>query len=496
MRRWIQGAFVILAVCAIFLLPRPCEAAMSNSIGAGSKAVSLGGAFTAIADDFTASFYNPAGLANIKHRELVSGWMYGGYAINSGSNRNIDQIQGAILGNVFPFEVLGMKWSFGLYNFWPKSGAQIFRIQTDEFNVNGPCAQLVSGPSVCGLVPRRRPTSVIFGNDQRHLDFVTGLGLRVNDYLSVGLGFRALADIKGTSDVSFINSPKGKGVLEAQPPGAGAFSGVINARPRLRPIVGVLIDTQKGFRIGGAYRWENKLPFRLRLNTITTLPAGSGDLTVTIPVTGVLESVSFYQPAEASLGFSWDMSDKVSISVEGTWQRWSKRPTSELRGNFASVPSLTVPPGQGVSGPGSIDFVPPLDPQFKDIFIPRIGLTYQIKRVWRLRLGYAYMPSPVDDPRGGFATDIRDAAGNVIARVSDEQNYADSNKQVFTIGMGIEQDDPFEWFELPTTIDVHYGIVKFSDRKFETLDAASNPFGNFTNTGTVWFFGLTNTARF
>ena len=121
MRRWIQGAFVGLAACVIFLLPRPCEAAMSNSIGAGSKAVSLGGAFTAIADDFTASFYNPAGLANIKHRELVSGWMYSSYALNTGSNRNFEVIQGAILGNVFPFEVLGMKWSFGLYNFWPKN---------------------------------------------------------------------------------------------------------------------------------------------------------------------------------------------------------------------------------------------------------------------------------------------------------------------------------------------------------------------------------------
>ncbi len=39
-------------------------------IGVGAKAAALGGAFTAIADDPTAMFWNPAGLANLTEREV------------------------------------------------------------------------------------------------------------------------------------------------------------------------------------------------------------------------------------------------------------------------------------------------------------------------------------------------------------------------------------------------------------------------------------------
>ena len=41
------------------------------SIGAGARALGLGGAFVAIADDSTAAYWNPAGLCQLEGRELV-----------------------------------------------------------------------------------------------------------------------------------------------------------------------------------------------------------------------------------------------------------------------------------------------------------------------------------------------------------------------------------------------------------------------------------------
>ena len=40
------------------------------SLGVGARALGLGGAFVGVADDVTASFWNPAGLAQLNRKEL------------------------------------------------------------------------------------------------------------------------------------------------------------------------------------------------------------------------------------------------------------------------------------------------------------------------------------------------------------------------------------------------------------------------------------------
>ncbi|HDT15576.1 MAG TPA: PorV/PorQ family protein [Firmicutes bacterium] len=79
----------IIAVIALFLLLKPVFAEGdygTDSIfgaGAGSRAVSMGGAFAALADDSSAVFYNPAGLvllekqqASMMHYPLYEGVLY------------------------------------------------------------------------------------------------------------------------------------------------------------------------------------------------------------------------------------------------------------------------------------------------------------------------------------------------------------------------------------------------------------------------------------
>ena len=39
-------------------------------LGAGPRALGMGGAFAGIADDVSASYWNPAGLSLLEHREL------------------------------------------------------------------------------------------------------------------------------------------------------------------------------------------------------------------------------------------------------------------------------------------------------------------------------------------------------------------------------------------------------------------------------------------
>ena len=59
------GAFVLLLVCGSLALGNGLNL---NSLG--SRALSMGGAFVGLADDFSAIFWNPAGAAAIRARCL------------------------------------------------------------------------------------------------------------------------------------------------------------------------------------------------------------------------------------------------------------------------------------------------------------------------------------------------------------------------------------------------------------------------------------------
>lgn len=49
------------------------ELTIGNSFGVGARAMGMGGAFIAVADDFTATHWNPAGLAQVRKFEILGG---------------------------------------------------------------------------------------------------------------------------------------------------------------------------------------------------------------------------------------------------------------------------------------------------------------------------------------------------------------------------------------------------------------------------------------
>ncbi len=77
MKRIIICAVSGLALFAPALYAQPMS---MNISGAGARAMGMGGAFTAVADDATATYYNPAGLAQLQRPELTA---VGYFASNS-----------------------------------------------------------------------------------------------------------------------------------------------------------------------------------------------------------------------------------------------------------------------------------------------------------------------------------------------------------------------------------------------------------------------------
>jgi len=68
----VVSSLVLIPSFVCYASDRGTTAANFLKIGVGAKAAAMGGAFTALADDGTALYWNPAGLAQIKKTEILA----------------------------------------------------------------------------------------------------------------------------------------------------------------------------------------------------------------------------------------------------------------------------------------------------------------------------------------------------------------------------------------------------------------------------------------
>ena len=113
MQDW-NGLRVALAGFALCLaVERPASAqeqAVDNFSGVGVRAMGMGGAFVAVADDFSAMYWNPAGLAQMRDREVYLGFQRNRYEGKSSlggvrTARDLANTHFGSLGVVVPYPV-------------------------------------------------------------------------------------------------------------------------------------------------------------------------------------------------------------------------------------------------------------------------------------------------------------------------------------------------------------------------------------------------------
>jgi len=86
------------------------ERAIDNFAGVGVRAMGMGGAFVGVADDFTAIYWNPAGLAQIDHREVHVSFLRNSHTNDSelagtSASSELSNTRFGSLGVVFPYPV-------------------------------------------------------------------------------------------------------------------------------------------------------------------------------------------------------------------------------------------------------------------------------------------------------------------------------------------------------------------------------------------------------
>lgn len=355
-------------VWTLFALPQTALASGPDLFGLGARGVARAGAVISDTRGFEAVYYNPAGLGFEQSPTVALGWSTAGFSlVDNGEERDVNDAPALTIGFSVPLPfggVLSERLAIGLGFVLPQRSI-----------LNASIA--APGERWWPLLESRAQTVSVFA----------ALGVRLTDWLSVGVGVLALAELDGRIAVS----PSDAGTLTTQ------VRDELFADYAL--IAGVTARPTHWLSVAAVYRGASEARFVLPLD------ADLGDaFSIPLPVLDIRGTAQF-DPAEISAEVSVSVTAELRLAANLTWQDWSgyRNPI-----NYLAVPE---------------DFPdqPPAD--FHDTYSPRISAEYRLRLGpdWTLtpRLGWALEPSPTPT-QDGF------------------HNYLDTDRHLVTAGLELQ----------------------------------------------------------
>ena len=420
----------ILPVSLVLLLTASTSFAAGFRLPeAGAKAMGMGFAFTAQADDPSAIYFNPAGLTQLKGQNVMLGGTY--VRENGGEFTGTTPLTGGASAS---------ETQKTLNFFIPN--AYYTKTTDDGYFAYGVG---IFSPFGLGQEYNNKDTS-IFRNQITKIDLQTivvnpTIAFKINEVLSVGVG---------------IDYMWGKAILEKTPvaPGVGnLYNSKLESDwgsdgDAWGYNFGVLLKPTENLRIGANYRSQFNLEIKNGDVTISkTSPAyGSGLLGPT--PTNTQGSATIAMPATFALGVAYTMG-RLTVEADADWTFWS---------SFRSLP-ITI------QDPVPTLFSTDTPKQWEDVCAVRFGAEYRVIDPLALRAGVAYDPSPVPSSTMG-------------------PELPDSDRMQYMVGAGYKVG---RW-----TIDVAGMYIDKKDRTVnnQAITAAGGTGFNGTWTGDAWLAGL------
>ncbi len=416
--------FVVLA---LLLIPTSLAFASGFQLNeVGARAMGMGGAFVAKANDLTAMYFNPAGLA----QQSGFGAYLGGTMIlpkssfTSPTGKATDMVSqtfftpnayfGYGMDNGLAFG-LGVFTPFGLGTEWPAGwdGRYVAgKAEIQSFMVN--------------------PT----------------IAYRVNDWLMVGAG---LSWMRSIVELSYniatysalalppVPAPDGTVALSAN---ASAFS--FDA--------GAIVKPTPEMSIGVSYRHSTKTDFEgyASFTNMAILqpyfPGGAGKTTIKFP-------------NQLFAGIAYDVLHNLTLEFDFHWVAWSTYDSLNL--NIPTGPIAQLPPQLG--GPRPLQTPSRSEKAWKDSYLLRLGGEYRYQ-AWSFRAGFVYDANPEPNK-------------------SVEPLLPDADRFEGTVGVGYK-------FAGHWSVDAAVQLISFKDRTVTgptTGDLNKFP-GSYTNSANL--FGL------
>jgi long-chain fatty acid transport protein len=370
-----------IVLVVLLLTPFVARGATSDLYGFGARGCSLLG-YSAIADDFSAVYYNPAGIAFNKDAQLGIGFFYGVPKLMYDNNkRDIDPIRGVVAGYSTPLGqgTLSKAFSIGLGIFLPTS----YVIEVETYS-------------------SRTPQFIMYDNTADVLNLFAAIAFRPHKTLSISGGIEALADLNVDMTMNLTNQDEPIKVKAPMPGRVAGMAGIM-------------------------FRPFNFLSFGLKFIDEIMVKISFVDNVIFLGTTPVKLSgyvIDHYRPQMLTGGVGYIYKDILRVNLDVVFSRYSR---------FRSPVFVTKLEGAEEVGE-ALGLESSNKAGFNDTVSPRIGIEVTPVDYLSIRVGYAYVPSPVPPQRG-------------------ESNYMDSDKSIISFGLGFHFTDPLGLLEKPVSIN-------------------------------------------
>jgi len=414
---WLGLLFVGLSMA---LPPPTSHAGPCQAFGFGGRAIAMGGAVAASSADYAAMFYNPAGVAFAEGPTLGAGFVYGSPDLRiNGEEQDVDPIRAFQVGGSLPLgssKYLG-RITLGLAVHIPTSTAMTL-----------------------GAEDPAKPHFVLYSIDPQRTAVYLGGSVRILPSLSIGGGVSILAEAELNLNLSLLSSS----FITHHSPTKYNFD----------PIFGIKFKPTKSLALAAVYRESKTATLKPELKIFV------GDEQI-LPTVTIFNQFN-YEPREAVVAAMYSFRERLVVEVDVTWMDYSNYQVSTPKYEFEEeVPDW-------VKTLLSMNNFP--DPEFKDIFVPRLGTEFMVNKYFTLRGGYYYQASPVPDQRG-------------------ITNYVDADKHVISIGGGVKAFLPPKILERPIHIDFVFEAQILQERTV-IKDDPEDPVGDYTIDGEIFLGGI------
>jgi long-subunit fatty acid transport protein len=379
---------LVLLLAALLLVPSRADATPPDLFGYGARNIATGMTGVSYADDYEATYLNPAGLARAKTTGLRIGMLVAPNWLKldgdtfltpdvNGDMKEMDTASGAIIGFQLPIPFGGPLEDVLTL------GAGFYTPNNAVLRVDLPYTDMPQWP-VLG-----RAHSVAVN---------VGLGIDLDRWvpgLRFGVGAAALATIVGQLHVSIDEANQFRSRTENQ------------ILAQFAPVLGASYDTGP-YRFGLSYRGELRADIDLKIDVVG-FPIELPQIEIT--------AVAQYSPHTLMAEAAFTPSDAFLVALNLTWRRWSAFP--------------------GTLGKTTDSSYEPPRPDFHDTVSPRVGGEYRLfKGPVRLafRAGYAFEPTPSGPARLA-------ERGNVPSSEAENRTvplrYLDGHRHVLSAGTGL-----------------------------------------------------------
>ncbi|MFO0615307.1 MAG: outer membrane protein transport protein [Polyangiaceae bacterium] len=436
----------LLAASLVALAPSTALAHEPWTYGFGSRPAAMGGAVAADTTDFSANYYNPAGLAGDTGLRLSIGYEY---AINNlyanDRDSGVDPVHGLAFGVAAGGKVFGLfPLAIGIAAHIPDDG--LSRVTALREGV---------------------PRWELYDSRAAVLFLTANAAIRPVDWLELGGGVSFLAATEGRFEIT--------GTAKALSPFDSHLRHQVDANlTSVRyPEAGLRFHLGRGADVALVYRHETKLELSLDALLHGDIDFGG----IGVPLTYTLESrtVAAFLPAQLVVGTSLHPVKDLHVNADLSYVHWSgyDSPTAKTTASLRAKP----PPEVAVDLPADVQPTTPIPPAFEDRVVPRLGVEWFVpgldERAFArvaLRAGYVFEMSPVP-PQSGLT------------------NFMDADRHTFSFGAGAVMRQP------NVSLDLHFAYSHLPERITLKKDPA-DLVGDYRQRGEMLSFGATLGAGF